>query len=299
MRRKQVLSLFMLVMGVALLVAATTVGAAGSATKKAGSAEAVKGGTLRINQSSGDFDYVDPQIQYRSDDLAMENLVSMNLVGYPEKTGTAGQQLYPIGATAFPTISKDGKTYVFHIRPGMKFNDGSPVTAASYQRAFERTLSPKMGSPEGVNIHLETEIAGAQAFLAGKTQSISGISAKGQTLTIKLTKPNVSFVAQMAMGWFTAVKPDLPYTSQGVNTFAAAGPYYIASRDPGRTTVLKRNPNYKGPRPANPDQIVYTANVDPDQSLLQVKAGQADIDNLGNVPTSSAQLAQQDRKSVV
>ena len=43
----------------------------------------------------------------------------------------------------------DGKTYVFHIRPGLKFSDGSPVTAASFQRAWERNLSPKMGSPRG------------------------------------------------------------------------------------------------------------------------------------------------------
>jgi peptide/nickel transport system substrate-binding protein len=290
MRRKQLLSLFMLAVGAMLLVAALTVGPASSATSKA---NAGKGGTLKINQSSADFDYVDPQIEYRTDDLAMVNLTAMNLIGFPEKSGTAGTQLYPIGATAFPTVSKDGKTYTFHIRPGMKFNDGSPVTAAAYQRAFERTLSPKMGSPLGVNIHLEAEIVGGEAFLNGKASKISGISAKGQTLTIKLTQPNATFVPQMAMGWFTAVKPDLPYTSQGVNTFAAAGPYYIASRDPGRTTVLKRNPYYKGPRPANPDQIVYTANVDPDQSLLQIKAGQADIDNVGNVATSSASLAQQ------
>ena len=60
--------------------------------------------------------------------------------------------------------------------------------------------------------------------------------------------------------------------------YPAAGPYYIASRDPGRSTVLKRNPYYKGDRPANPDQIVFTPNVNIDQSLLQVKAGQSDID---------------------
>ncbi len=52
MRRKQVLSLFMLVLGVAMLVAAISVGAASSSTKKAGSAEASKGGTLKLNQAS-------------------------------------------------------------------------------------------------------------------------------------------------------------------------------------------------------------------------------------------------------
>jgi len=293
MRRKQLLSLFMLVVGASLLVAAMAVASASGSTAKAGHSNAVKGGTLKLNESSEDFDYVDPQIAYRTDDWAMLNTTGMPLVGFPEKSGTAGSQLYPVGAKAFPTVSKDGKTYTFHIRPGMKFSDGSTVTAAAYQRAFERTLSPKMGSPVGVNIGLQDEIVGANTFLNGKSAHISGISAKGNTLTVHLVKANATFLAQLGMQWFTATKPSTPYTSQGLQTFPSAGPYYIASRDPGRSTVLKRNPYYKGPRPANPDEIVFTPNVDPDQSLLQVKSGQSDLDLVGNVPTSSASLAKQ------
>jgi ABC-type transport system substrate-binding protein len=291
MRKKHMLSLFMLVMGVALLVAATTVGAAGSATKKAGSAEAKKGGTLKLNEASADFDFVDPQLAYRTDDWAMIYTTAMPLVGFPEKAGAAGAQLVPVAATSFPTVSKDGKTYTFHIKPGLKFSDGSSVTAACYQRAWERVLSPKMGSPVGVNINAQDLLVGAQAFLDGKAQSISGISAKGLTLTFHLTKPNATFVSIMGMQWFTAVKANMPYDAKGANVYPAAGPYYIASRDPGRSTVLKRNPNYHGDRPANADQIVFTPNVDVDQSLLQVKAGQSDLD-IGGVPaTAAADLA--------
>src|ERR1044071_3524001 len=172
MRRKQVLSLFMLVLGVTLLVAAMSVGAAGSATKKKGSAEALKRGTLRINQASSDFDFVDPQLAYRTDDWTMIAATSMPLVGFPEKAGAAGSQLYPVAATSFPTVSKDGKTYTFHIRPGLKFSDGSTVTAASFRRAWERILSPKMGSPLGVNLDLQNDIVGGQAFLDGKAPPI-------------------------------------------------------------------------------------------------------------------------------
>jgi peptide/nickel transport system substrate-binding protein len=293
MRRKHMLSLFMLIMGVALLVAATTVGAAGSAVKKAGSAEATKGGTLRLNENSEDFDFVDPQLAYRTDDWSMLYTTSMNVVSFPEKAGAAGAQLYPQAATSFPTVSKDGKTYTFHIRPGLKFSDGSAVTAANFQRAIERVLSPKMGSPVGVNVNLQDVIVGADAFLNGKASKISGISAKGLTLSVRLTKPNATFVSIMGMQWFNPVKVNTPYTDKGINTFPAAGPYYIASRDPGRSTVLKRNPFYKGSRPANPDQIVFTPNVNVDQSLLQVKAGQADLDIAGIPPTAAADLAKQ------
>ena len=57
--------------------------------------------------------------------------------------------------------------------------------------------------------------------------------------------------------------------------------------------MLKRNPYYKGDRPANPDQIVFTPNVNIDQSLLQVKAGQADLDIGGPPPTATADLGNQ------
>lgn len=291
MRKKQMLSLFMLIMGVALLVAATTVGAAGSATHKAGTAGANKGGTLRVNQNTSDFDFVDPQLAYRTDDWSMLFTTAMQLVSFPEKTGAAGSQLYPQAATAFPTVSKDGKTYTFKIRSGLKFSDGSPVTAAAYQRSWERILSPKMGSPLGVNLDLQNVVVGADKFLAGKAAHISGITAKGLTLSFRLTKPNATFVSIMSMQWFTAVKPNMAYSSQGLNVYPAAGPYYIKSRDAGRSTVLARNPYYKGDRPANPDQIVFTPNVNVDQSLLQVKAGQADIDLIGIPPTAASDLA--------
>ncbi len=293
MRSRHLLSLFMLIVGVAMLVAAVSVGAAGSAVKKAGSAAANKGGTLRLNMADADFDFVDPQLAYRTDDWSMIYATSMPLVGFEEKTGAAGAQLTPQAATSFPTVSKDGKTYTFHIRPGLKFSDGSAVTAASYQRAWERILSPKMGSPLGVNLSLQDDIVGAKTFLDGKAARISGISAKGLTLTFHLTSPNATFVSILSMQWFTAVPANLPYSSTGLNTYPAAGPYYIASRNAGRSTVLKRNPYYKGNRPANPDQIVFTPNVNRDQSLLQVKAGQADMDIEGLPATATASLGQQ------
>ena len=291
MRRKQMLSLFMLVLGVALLVAATTVGSATSANKRTQHAAVSKGGTLRVNMHDADFDFVDPQLAYRTDDWGMLFTTAMQLVSFPEKTGAAGSELYPQAATAFPTVSKDGKTYTFHIRAGLKFSDGSPVTAAAYQRAWERILSPKMGSPLGVNLDLQDVIVGGNAFLNGTAAHISGIKAKGLTISFTLTKPNATFVSILSMQWFTAVKPDMAYSSQGLNVYPAAGPYYIKSRNPGRSLVLARNPYYKGDRPANPDQIVFTPNVNVDQSLLQVKAGQSDIDVEGLPPTATANLA--------
>ena len=281
----------MAIVGVALLIAAAVVGVATSGASvqptRFSSSTAHKGGVLRIDQSNTDFDTVDPGLAYVSNDWSLLYATQMLLVNFPEKNGQAGSVLYPEAATSFPTVSKDGLTYTFHLRPGLKFSDGSPVTAAAYQRAWERNLSPKMGSPYGVNDQLQKVLVGGEAFLAGKTQHISGISASGLTLTFHLTHPNPTFVSYLSMQWFGAVKPSMPYTTTGENVYASAGPYYIASRDPGRTTVLKRNPYYKGSRPANADQIVFTSNTDQDQALLQTKAGETDMD-MDTVPPSAA-----------
>src|SRR6516162_11515719 len=150
MPRKTMLSAVFEALGVMMLAAAIFAGTASSASKSAArpaALHALKGGTLRVNASNNDFEFTDPGLAYDTLSWSMLFTTQMLLVNFPEQNGQAGSVLYPEAATSFPKVSKDGKTYVFHIRPGLKFSDGSPVTAASYQRAWERDLSPKMGSP--------------------------------------------------------------------------------------------------------------------------------------------------------
>src|SRR6516164_8899739 len=297
MPTKTMLSTVFAALGVMMLGAAIFAGTASSESKptvKPVSKHALKGSTLRVNASNNDFEFSDPGLAYDTLAWSMLYTTQLLLVNFPEKSGQAGSVLYPEAATAFPSVSGNGKTYTFHIRPGLKFSDGSPVTAASYQRAWERDLSPKMGSPRGVNDQFQHVIVGAEAFLDGKTQSISGITARGLTLTFHLTKPNPTFTAYLGMQWFGAVKQDMPYTTSGVTgSYPSAGPYYIQSREIGKSLVEVRNPNYKGSRPANPDKIVWNMNTDQDQGLLQVKSGQVDVDAGSPPPTANASLAAQ------
>jgi peptide/nickel transport system substrate-binding protein len=300
MRRKHVLSLLMLSMGVALLIAATTVGVASSATQKAGSAKALKGGVLKVNQSAGSFDTLDPGLAYVTNDWEVLYSTGLNLVNFPNKAGQAGSQLFPEAAKAFPTISKNGKTVTFHLRKGLKFSDGSPVTAASYRRAWERILSPKMYAQYGIFDQLNKMVIGAQAFTDGKASKISGISAKGLTLTFHLTKPNPTFVSILGMQWFNAVKPNMPYwkkSASGILKYPSAGPYYIASNSPGRVVVLKRNPHWKNiPQiQANPNQIVIQSfpNSNGEASLLQIEKNQVDFDMAGIPSDDVAKVAKQ------
>ena len=286
-----ILAATMAALGTGMLVASPFAAGSGPATRAAGGAQ--RGGTLRVNYSLSDFEYIDPQLAYDVRSWQALYPTSMLLLGYPEKAGAEGKRLEPQGATGFPTVSKDGKTYTFTIRSGLRFSDGSPVTAAAYKRAFERLLSPKMGSPRGPNILLDRLIVGADAYLSGKETTLTGVSADGQMLTVRLTRADATFLAMLGMPWFTATKPGTPFAPAGLNAFPSAGPYTITSREPGRSLVLERNRYYRGPRPANPDRIAITVNTDLNQSLLQVKSGEADLDMLGLPPSAHEELAAQ------
>ena len=291
MHRRLTLSLAMAAIGVGLLVASSFAAAASAnSPQRAGSGEAKRGGTLRLNVSNTDFEFTDPAMAYDAIGWQMLYAVNITLLNYPDKPAPEGSRLVPEAAAGFPRVSRDGKTYTFTVRSGLKFSDGSPVTAAAFKRAIERAADPQQASPAIAFLH---DVVGADTRNLGKARSVSGVTANGQTLVIKLRQANPTFLAELAMPFFGAVKPSMAIDPKGISVFPSAGPYRIVGRTIAQSLTLARNPNYKGSRPANADRIVYTVNTDQNQSLLQVRAGQADYDASGIPPTAHADLAQQ------
>jgi peptide/nickel transport system substrate-binding protein len=284
MKRSLWLSVTAFVLGAGLLVAA---GFAGAST---GQVAAKKGGTMKMNMSGTDVDFTDPSLAYGTISWQIEYATALKLYNYPDKAPPLGGRLQPEGAAGFPVISKDGKTYTITVKSGYKFSNGKPVTAANYVFAMNRALSPTMQSPAAPFM---TTIQGAQAVIDGKASKASGIKAKGNKIIIKLSQPDGGILAKLGMPFFQALPTDLALDKNGVNAYASAGPYYISERTTGRHITVKRNPNYKGSRPANIDTFDITVNTNLDQSLLQTKSGQVDYDMGGLPATAHADLAQQ------
>jgi ABC-type oligopeptide transport system substrate-binding subunit len=250
----------------------------------------VEGGTLKVNISNSDVQSLDPAIDYEIYGWTVEFATCAKLLNYPDRPGAAGTQLIPEAAAGYPTVSPDGTTYTFKLRKTFRFSDGKPVTAASFSRAIERALSPKMSSPAASFLG---DVVGAEEVENGKATRPSGVtlSPDRYTLRVRLTQAAPDFLARMAMNFFCAVPPDLPIDPKGVDAPPGAGPYYVASREVNRSILLKRNPYYRGSRPRHLEEIRFTVGTNQAQSLLQVKKGEADYDASGVPPASQADLA--------
>jgi peptide/nickel transport system substrate-binding protein len=293
MQKKVWLSGAMAALGAAMLVAAAFAGPASSKSNRPSASGQKKGGTMNVNMSGTDVDYIDPSLAYGTISWQILDSVCTKLMYYPDKPDPVGSKLAPDGAVGFPAVSKDGKTYVFTVKSGVKSNTGETLTAANYAAAINRILNPKMQSPAVPFITGANGIVGAQAVADGKAATASGVIAKGQKLTVRLLHPDGSLLSKLAMNFFCPLPKGTPVNPDGINSFSSFGPYYVASRQVGRQIITKTNPNYKGTRPHNIATFVFTANTNLDQSLLQVKAGQADYDAGGLPATANAQLAQQ------
>jgi peptide/nickel transport system substrate-binding protein len=253
--------------------------------------EGKEGGTLRVNLSA-DTDHVDPALAYYQISIQYLYPACANLLNYPDKPAPEGSRLVPEVAEDMPTVSNDGKTYTFTIRPGFRFSPPSneEVTAEHFRFVINRNLSPKLQSPSSSFI---ADIVGAQDVLDGKAARASGVTVNGNTLTIRLVKPAPDFLNRMAMWFFCAIPTSTPVDPERERPVPTAGPYYVSEWTPRRTLVLQRNPNYKGDRPHKLDRVVYRIGVPEATSVLEIRGGQADYAADGIPPASNSELGRE------
>ena len=198
------------------------------------------------------------------------------LFNYPDAAGADGEKLVPEVAAGMTAVSDSGRTYTFRIRSGFGFSPPSHerVTAESFRHALERYLSPAGGNYDP--LRLLGDIVGAQAYASGKSPHVSGVSAHGDTLVIRLRHPAGDLPARLSLPSFCAVPADLPTVPHGLPyPIPSAGPYYLADRSRD-VFVLKPNPNYHGSRPRRLDAIVYKVGIEPGAAAAGIAQGRFD-----------------------
>jgi peptide/nickel transport system substrate-binding protein len=180
-----------------------------------------------------------------------------------------------------PDVQDGGRTYVFKLRPGIKFSTGADVTVAdviaSFQRIF-KVLGPNSGS-------WYSAIVGGDACLKAPAACTldGGIEGDRATGVIKfhLTHPDHEFLQQIALPFASILPADTSPHDLGTVPPAATGPYMIASYDPTHGMKLVRNPYFRQwSADAQPDGYVdamdYRFGLQDESEVTEVETGAID-----------------------
>jgi ABC-type transport system substrate-binding protein len=219
------------------------------------------GGEVRV-ALPGDELAMDPATGFGPVNVQLAYETCLRLETYADAAGAAGRELVPDGALGAPAVSADGSTYVYRIRPGLRFSapSGAAITAETFRATLERALSPKLGPDTPAPVML-ADVVGLAAYRAGRAEHVSGIAVAGDRLAITIARPSGDLRERLALPFACVVPPATPALPGGIGTpLASAGPYRIASHGPGRT-ILVRNEAYRGTRPRGPVRIVYETGI--------------------------------------
>lgn len=151
----------------------------------------------------------------------------------------------------------DDTTWEFHIRDGITFSNGTPVTAEAAKASLERAIEMNDRAAEYLKIDM--------------------IEADGQTLTITTTEPNAALLNNLVEPVFCII--DTTQSEESIETAPiGTGPYVISSFSPEQTVELVKNDTYWDGEPGL-DTITVTQIADADARTMALQSGEVDITN--------------------
>jgi peptide/nickel transport system substrate-binding protein len=249
-----------------LTVALTGAACGGSTKTPKGSTSGKTGGTLYLLGQS-DYEHLDPQRAYVSNSLNFLQLLVRQLTMY----NATGTKIVPDLATDMGTPSDGAKTWKFTLRPGIKFEDGTPIRSTDIKYGIERTFAQDTIS-DGPQYAIQYLVNNDnyQGPYVGNNNNGHGLTSietpDDRTIVFHLKQPVSDFSSTVAFPAFGPVEASKDTRDAYDNHPVASGPYKIERYDRGTQITLVRNPNWSRRtdpnRAALPDRIVNTLNID-------------------------------------
>jgi peptide/nickel transport system substrate-binding protein len=266
--------------GLALVVSACG-GSGGGSNNTNTTSAAPSGKTFPVLKTVwGTTDYLDPGLSYRLESWQIFQDVYLGLVIKAHVSCLTGNcaKILPGLATTTGTVTNGGKNYKFTLRKGLKYSDGTPIKASDFKNTIIRDF--KLNSP---GIGFFSNIVGIDACEANPTKckDISGIATNDAagTIEIDLKAPQSDFPYILSIPFTSLVPSSTPDKDTENPPPPGNGPYYIASYNPSKSFVLKRNPNWKkgeipGMPDGNPDKVVALMTDDQARAAQLTASGQ-------------------------
>lgn len=276
------------------------------------------GGTLTL-AGSADIDHLDTASGYYGPTFVLERAYSRQLVTAPASRDVSqASAIVADIATEVPTqanggVSKDGKTYTFHIKPGVDWDAPSgrrQVTAQDEVLGIKRLCNPAVGA--GALQYFTDTIVGMKAFCDGfakvtpdipsiakyiQGNGIAGVRAvNDRTVVFQLVQPIPDFLDILALTFASPAPREylkyLPDSADFRQHVISDGPYRITGYTANKDITLGRNPAWNPRtdqvRKAYVDGIHVEEGLNQQQTFDAITGGAAD--SQWDVPPPSAQL---------
>ena len=184
----------------------------------------------------------DPAAQSDSATAAITAQLYETLTAYD-----ASLQLQPALAATWE-VAADGRRVVFHLRPGLTFSDGAPLTAEDVVGSWLRLLDPAHPSPL---VALMIDVSGARAYLSGQSSDPGsvGLRANGSDVEVDLERPGADFPAIVSAPIFGVVPPAARRGGNaafGVDAVVSGG-YAVAALTDSEITLQRNDHYWAGP----------------------------------------------------
>jgi oligopeptide transport system substrate-binding protein len=200
----------------------------------------------------------------------------------------------PDGASSW-TTSDGGRVYSFHIRKGLKFSDGTPVTASDFAYSLNRAFSPQFAN--GNTDYYLSNIVGGPAVTNGKAKTISGVKVVNpSTLQITIQQPSDVFLDQLAFSASFVVPRTLiaKYGKSWTDHAIGTGPFYVKRVQHSKEIDLAPNKYYWRGKPKLSElRVVFFGN--PDSAYNAYRTGSLDV--VGAVSFPSDKLVESEKRS--
>lgn len=178
-------------------------------------------------------------------------------------------------------ISPDGLTYTFHLRQGICWSDGTPITAEDFVYSWQRALAPATGCG---NAYMLYPIAGAEEYNNDEAgpEALGLKAIDSRTLQVVLKNPAAYFIDLTAFHVFYPVPrhvtENAPDTwASNYETIIGCGPYRITRWVHSSEIVLEKNELYWNKDNVRSSTIIVPISESPSTRLTIVESGQADI----------------------
>ena len=180
-------------------------------------------------------------------------------------------------------VSPDGSRYTFHMRPGVQFTDGTPLTARTVISSWQRALDPSLKGGSAVPLQ---PIRGARDVVAGKTKTLTGLTAPNDsTLVVQLEEPLGIFPKLLAMPVASVVPPNM-----SADKPVGSGPWRLVEWKHDDYLLFARNEKFWGGAP-KADSLRARVIAEPSTAVAEFESGTVD---LLLIPASETQQWEED-----